>query len=79
MHSLYSVPKSGLFTLNHSTNVGMAIPRYDIVQTLVQPHQSLDPYRVVLVEGLRRTGMTFSVPWALVEAIRIICQVGRRW
>ena len=43
-----------------------------MVNTLVRRAQSLRHTVVALVHGLRRTGKTFSMPWAQLEAIRML-------
>ena len=71
--SIYSVPEDGLFTC---TSVGSllsnACRRDDVVDMLVRRARNLKHAVVALVHGLRRTGKTFSMPWAQLEAIRIL-------
>lgn len=73
---LYSVPAEGLFVAQKPSLVrprlDQAFERWDLVQLFKQRAESLGKLKVsaVLLYGPRRTGKTFSVPWAQVEAIR---------
>lgn len=75
-YHLYSVPAEGLFVAEQPSlvrpSLAHAFERQDLVQLFTERAKSLQPLPVstLLLYGLRRTGKTFSVPWAQVEAIR---------
>jgi hypothetical protein len=71
--SIYIVPEDGLFICTSAgSSLSVACRRDDVVNTLVRRARSLRYTVVALVHGLRRTGKTFSMPWAQLEAIRML-------
>lgn len=69
---LYQVPAQGLFALVDSAgSVAAAIERPDLVDLLVRQANSIGPRpaTALVLHGLRRTGKSFSIPWAQAEAI----------
>lgn len=68
---LYTVPAEGLFVASNRPRRPQAFERWDLVQEFMKRGKSLGQVQVsaLLLYGLRRTGKTFSVPWAQVEAI----------
>ena len=71
--SIYIAPEDGLFICTSAgSSLSIACRRDDVVEMLLKHARSLQHTVVALVHGLRRTGKTFSMPWAQLEAIRIL-------
>jgi hypothetical protein len=65
---LYLVPPEGLFVCTAAVTRDVACPRDDLVELLVSLAHRHSTLNVAVVHGQRRTGKTFSMPWALAEA-----------
>jgi hypothetical protein len=71
-NSIHQVPEEGLFTTSRSPFKDQAFERPDIVSALVNAARRKRLALVLLAYALRRRGKTFIMPWALIEAIRLL-------
>lgn len=74
----YIVPQDGMFSAASTPFGSVAFERPDLVRRLVNAVCDQPNAYVVPVYGLRRRGRTFSMPWAVVEAIRELEGAPRR-
>lgn len=75
---VFQAPEAGLFVCSAANpEQHVACPRDDVVQKLIYEANTLNPVgKVVLVHGMRRSGKSFSMPWAQLEAIKVL-EAGR--